>query len=81
MPIVITFYVFQLKLRNQVTTEQEKLLIEKNKEMEEIRKDLEQAKSFLKEKSAEVRCPNQSKQYNNYSVLYFLFFIHYRSTN
>ena len=47
--------IFQLKLRNQVTTEQEKLLGEKNKEMEEIRKELEQVKVAFSQKEEEVR--------------------------
>ena len=46
---------FQLKIRNQVTSEQEKLLTEKNKEMEQIRKDLEEAKTALRNKEDEVK--------------------------
>ena len=48
------FYILQLKLRNQVTTEQEKLLGEKNREMEEMRKDLESTKTSLRNKNEEV---------------------------
>ncbi len=37
-----------------MTTEQEKILGEKNKEMEEIRKDLESVKTQLRNKEDEV---------------------------
>ena len=46
--------VLQLKLRSQITTEQEKLLGDKNREMEEMRKDLESTKTNLREKTGEV---------------------------
>ena len=52
--LIHIFSWLQLKLRNQVTTEQEKLLGEKNKEMEEIRKDLEATKTQLRNKEDEV---------------------------
>ena len=45
---------FQLKLRDQVNIEQEKLLGEKTKEMEEIRRDLEQVKTTGQSKDDEV---------------------------
>ena len=56
------FYILQLKLRNQVTTEQEKLLGEKNREMEEMRKDLESTKTSLRNKSEEVCLEHCVKQ-------------------
>ena len=45
---------FQLKLRDQVNIEQEKLLGEKSREMEEMRKDLEEVKSLVRSKEEEV---------------------------
>jgi hypothetical protein len=47
-------FCFQLKLRTQVTTEQEKLLVEKNKDMEDIRKELNEANQLLRNKEDEV---------------------------
>ena len=46
----------QLKLRDQVNIEQEKLLGEKHREMEEVRRDLEQTKGSVRAKEDEVRC-------------------------
>ena len=46
----------QLKLRDQVNIEQEKLLGEKHREMEEVRRDLEQTKGSVRAKEDEVLC-------------------------
>ena len=44
----------QLKLRSQVTTEQEKLLGEKGRDLEEMKKELENTKTTLRQKEDEV---------------------------
>ena len=48
------FSCHQLKLRSKVSTEQEKLLAEKGREMEEIRKSLAETQSSLRMKENEV---------------------------
>lgn len=53
-------YHAKLKLRSQVTTEQEKLLTEKNREMEEMRRDLEAGKTSLRQLEEENRRLNES---------------------
>ncbi len=65
-PFSLFSFSFKLKLRNQVTTEQEKLLGEKSQEMEEIRKELESAKSTLRQKTEEVRKIRNVKSSNYY---------------
>ena len=48
------FTLHQLKLRSKVSTEQEKLLAEKSREMDEIRKNLAETQSTLRIKENEV---------------------------
>ena len=48
------FSCHQLKLRSKVSTEQEKLLAEKGRKMEEIRKSLAETQSSLRMKENEV---------------------------
>ena len=48
-------WLFQIKLRNQIATEQEKLLGDKDQELEKLRQDLAATKNTLKTTEEEVR--------------------------
>ena len=49
------FFAVQVKLRTQIATEQERLLGDKDKELESLRQDLATTKDTLKQKLDEVR--------------------------
>ena len=51
----LPFLAVQVKLRTQIATEQERLLGEKDKELESLRQDLATTKDTLKQKLDEVR--------------------------
>lgn len=48
-----------MKLRTQIATEQERLLGEKDQELESLRQDLASTKELLKQKVDEVRINKQ----------------------
>ena len=50
----ILFLLFQIKLRTQIATEQEKLLNEKENELEKIRHELVASKDDLSQKTEQV---------------------------
>ena len=51
----LPFLAAQVKLRTQIATEQERLLGDKDKELESLRQDLATTKDTLKQKLDEVR--------------------------
>ena len=51
----LLFFAAQVKLRTQIATEQERLLGDKDKELESLRQDLATTKDTLKQKLDEVR--------------------------
>ena len=51
----LPFLAVQVKLRTQIATEQERLLGDKDKELESLRQDLATTKDTLKQKLDEVR--------------------------
>ena len=48
-------FVIQLKLRSQITTEQEKLLGEKQRDVEAMKRDLDSVRSMLRQKEDECK--------------------------
>ena len=67
----------QVKLRTQIATEQERLLGDKDKELESLRQDLATTKDTLKQKLDEVRfhLNNQWVTQSAFSLLIHMWYL------